>query len=209
MKSLKALTALAGCLMCLCILMSFSPWPTHRGIDISHHNRDIDWESLRGMEFCYVKASEGARFQDPKCADYSRKARELGMEVGIYHYFRPEVDGRKQFMNFLSAADKSTWTLTPAVDVERTDTAGTARENLATFIELCRQQWGRKPIVYIRTPEMLTRFPAIAECRIWAGCIDSTFDVNAAIVQRKLIKNRGRDMDYNECEDLQSVILRK
>jgi len=39
-----------------------------QGIDVSHHQGEIDWARLAGprVRFAYIKASEGATFRDPR-----------------------------------------------------------------------------------------------------------------------------------------------
>ncbi len=42
-----------------------------RGIDVSHHQRDIDWKVAKasGIHFTYIKATEGVDFKDPKFSE--------------------------------------------------------------------------------------------------------------------------------------------
>ena len=39
-----------------------------RGIDVSHHQRDINWDAVKGagISFSYIKATEGADFKDKR-----------------------------------------------------------------------------------------------------------------------------------------------
>ena len=62
------------------------------GIDISHHQKEIDWSKVRTYEghpiqFVYMKATEGTTIQDPKYAYNLEEARKNGFPVGAYHYF--------------------------------------------------------------------------------------------------------------------------
>lgn len=38
-----------------------------RGIDVSHYQKNIDWEKVAnsGVDFVYIKATEGATYVDP------------------------------------------------------------------------------------------------------------------------------------------------
>ncbi|MBW2706938.1 MAG: lysozyme, partial [Deltaproteobacteria bacterium] len=40
-------------------------------IDVSHHQGKIDWQKLRraGIDFAYIKATEGGDFRDPRFAE--------------------------------------------------------------------------------------------------------------------------------------------
>ena len=42
-----------------------------RGIDVSHHQGAIDWQAVArdGVQFAYLKATEGTTFTDPAYAD--------------------------------------------------------------------------------------------------------------------------------------------
>lgn len=61
-----------------------------RGIDISHHQGEIDWQSVRaaGVEFAFIKATEGTTFVDPRFKTNWKQAKEAGLIRGAYHFFR-------------------------------------------------------------------------------------------------------------------------
>ena len=66
------------------------------GIDVSHYQNRIFWDSVRAadIQFAFVKATEGATFQDSFfCKNWDEMA-ENGLKRGAYHYFRPK-SGRK------------------------------------------------------------------------------------------------------------------
>lgn len=67
-----------------------------RGIDISAHNGPIDFERIRneGIDFVFMKASEGSGFKDVAFFDNYRNARKAGLKVGAYHFFRFDEIGR-------------------------------------------------------------------------------------------------------------------
>lgn len=71
--------------------------PEFNGIDISHHNR-MDWKKIKAdkdIKFCYIKATEGKSFRDPMCQKHAKRARENGLLVGLYHYFRTDVSAQQ------------------------------------------------------------------------------------------------------------------
>lgn len=95
--------------------------PEFNGIDISHHNK-LDWEKIKENEdikFCYVKATEGKSFRDPMCLKHAKHASENGLHVGLYHYFRTDVEPEAQFENFKGMYDKVPSNLIPIIDVEQ------------------------------------------------------------------------------------------
>jgi hypothetical protein len=61
------------------------------GVDVSHHQgTSLNFQGLRaaGVEFAFLKATEGAGFVDPRFHTNLRRAREAGMLVAAYHYVR-------------------------------------------------------------------------------------------------------------------------
>ena len=61
-----------------------------RGVDVSAHQGVIDWEVLseQGIEFAFIKATEGATFADERFAYNYAEAARCGLRVGAYHFFR-------------------------------------------------------------------------------------------------------------------------
>ena len=53
-----------------------------------------------GIEFAYLKASEGTGFTDPRFADHRRAATRNGIAVSGYHYFQLCSDGTAQARHF-------------------------------------------------------------------------------------------------------------
>ena len=91
-----------------------------RGIDISAHNGEIDFSLLAGagVDFAYIKATEGTDFID---RNYLRNALGLeraGIPAGAYHFFRFDTDGEMQAWNFLHAIRGRRFMLPPAIDLE-------------------------------------------------------------------------------------------
>ena len=62
------------------------------GIDVSAIQGAIDWPAVRasGIEFAYVKASEGAGYTDPRFLRNVQGALEAGLAVGAYTFARPD-----------------------------------------------------------------------------------------------------------------------
>ena len=61
------------------------------GIDVSHHQgAGLDFSALRraGVEFAFIKSSEGDSFTDPQFEANLDRARKAGMLVAAYHYVR-------------------------------------------------------------------------------------------------------------------------
>lgn len=63
-----------------------------KGIDISHHNVLNDWNAIRnaGVSFVYIKISEGVGTPDSKAKTHAAAARNAGLQIGYYHFGRPD-----------------------------------------------------------------------------------------------------------------------
>ncbi|MGN0214549.1 MAG: glycoside hydrolase family 25 protein [Muribaculaceae bacterium] len=90
------------------------------GIDISKHNGDIDFAQLAAdsLSFVFIKATEGNEYVDPTFEHNYTKAKEAGLKVGAYHYFRMAKNGTVQAYNFLKAVKGKEIDLPLVIDVE-------------------------------------------------------------------------------------------
>lgn len=93
-----------------------------RGIDISSHNGmvNLDAAAKDGIEFVFIKASEGVNFKDENFRINYSKAQHAGLKTGAYHFFRFDKDGVEQAMNFLNSIGKRSFELGLAIDIEKT-----------------------------------------------------------------------------------------
>lgn len=127
-----------------------------RGIDLSHHNGEIDFERVAKADadvgFIYLKATEGTDYIDPRFIRNSYDALRSGHYVGVYHFFRYDRDGELQALNFLSAMRGRSFELPPAVDVE--DWGNPDGQATATIVERLRafltrlETEGYSPVIY-------------------------------------------------------------
>ncbi len=140
------------------------------GVDISAHNGRVDFDSLvaAGIDFVYIKASEGAGFRDSSFASNAVRAACAGLPVGAYHFFRFDCDGGRQARNLLEATDGFSLSLPMAIDVEewgndRDVDADTVVERLRNMAASLRAA-GRRVIIYTNK-NGYTRFvePAFAK----------------------------------------------
>lgn len=90
------------------------------GIDVSHHNGDIDWATVKeqGVSFAYVKTTEGETKVDKDYQEDYNLVREQELLVGSYHFFLFNRDGAKQAEFFLFNMLFEEGDLPPVVDVE-------------------------------------------------------------------------------------------
>lgn len=137
-----------------------------RGIDVSHHQGAIDWvrvaDDLHGG-FAFIKASEGATFQDPNFKKNWQAAGAAKLPHGAYHFFTLCRSGAEQAQNFLKQLDGQRGDLPPAVDLEfggncaaRPAPDDLAREIAAFGAELSKTD-DRLPLFYL-TPEFYSAY---------------------------------------------------
>src|ERR1700678_3682119 len=127
--------------------------PTVNGIDVSEYDDAVDWPTAKaaGIDFAFVRVSDGLAFPDTKFSTYWPGARAGGVMRGAYQYFEPNVDPVQQADLLLSMMGPLLpGDLPPVLDLETADGLSTADVTAAV------QVWtgeitmaiGRPPIVY-------------------------------------------------------------
>jgi lysozyme len=127
------------------------------GIDISHHQGEIDWEAVAGDEiaFAYIKATEGGDWVDPRFEENWRGARAAGLEVGAYHFFTNCRPGLAQAQNFLTVVPVDQASLPLALDLEfvgqcpGTPDPAELRSEITAFIDEVERVTGRPIVLYV------------------------------------------------------------
>ncbi|MDE6452581.1 MAG: hypothetical protein K2L27_00085 [Muribaculaceae bacterium] len=96
-----------------------------RGIDISAHNGLVDFRRVAAdsVAFVFLKASEGDSFRDATFDDNYFRARQAGLAVGAYHFFRFDCEGWRQGDNMLRALAGKPVDLPLAIDIEEAHNA--------------------------------------------------------------------------------------
>lgn len=91
-----------------------------QGIDVSRHQGTIAWHLLKdqGVDFAYIKASEGADLRDPFFLRNRSGAVRAGIPYGPYHFFTLCRSGLDQAANFIAAVRNLPTDLPPTVDLE-------------------------------------------------------------------------------------------
>lgn len=93
---------------------------TIKGIDISHHNPIPDWQKLEaeGVNFVYMKATEGTTHEDRNYPSNYAESRQSNIKTGAYHFYIFGQSGREQARHFIRVANSQAGDLIPAIDVE-------------------------------------------------------------------------------------------
>lgn len=129
----------------------------HRGIDVSAHQKDIDWSRVanEGVEFAYLKATEGGDWVDEQFARNWRGAGLAGIRRGAYHFYTLRRSGSEQADNFLRTVPPDGEALPPVVDLEFAGNSVNppGREvlirELGIFIQRVEGAWKRPVIFYL------------------------------------------------------------
>jgi lysozyme len=74
-----------------------------KGIDVSNRQNDVDWARVAaaGVQFGYVKATEGEGLTDVRFRENFDGAKAAGLVRGAYRFFRPDKDAEAQVESFL------------------------------------------------------------------------------------------------------------
>ena len=129
------------------------------GIDISHHQGDIDWEELRDkglinetpIRFIMIKATEGATTVDENFKENFYQAREYGFTRGAYHFYSVYSSARQQANFFIKNVKLERGDLPPVLDVEHKPKYQSDQEFKASIMEwlnTVESHYKVKPIIY-------------------------------------------------------------
>lgn len=129
-----------------------------RGIDISRHQREIDWNELKGedIRFVFIKATEGGDYRDPAFLKNWSEAKQAGFTRGAYHFFTFCRTGHEQAQNFIETVPVEAETLPPAIDLEFGGNCSARPERevllkeISDFISEIERVYRRQPIFYVK-----------------------------------------------------------
>ena len=127
-----------------------------RGLDVSHHQGRIDWSAVAGtgLNFVYMKATEGGDWVDRQFARNWAETGRLGLKRGAYHFFTLRTPGAKQAEHFVATVPREAATLPPAVDLEFggnskiRPTPAQFRRELGVFLSRLEQYYQTRPVIY-------------------------------------------------------------
>lgn len=127
---------------------------TNFGIDISHYQGEINWEEVNLSEhkinYVFIRATMGKDGSDSKFQKNWINAKKNNYLRGAYHYYRPNENSVKQFLNFTRNVVLEPGDLPPVLDIEEMSVYG--RENLIAgilnWLRLVEDHYGVKPVVY-------------------------------------------------------------
>ena len=129
------------------------------GIDAARFQGEIDWRAVKraGVQFVFIKATEGGDLRDPMFRVHWRGARRAGIRRGAYHFYyfcsEPQVQARW----FIRNVPRRRGTLPPVLDMEWNPFSPTCRKRpegrevrrqMKIFMDIVEKHYGQRPIIY-------------------------------------------------------------
>jgi GH25 family lysozyme M1 (1,4-beta-N-acetylmuramidase) len=101
-----------------------------KGIDISNNDGAVDCAKIAadGVEYVYIKATEGQSYQDPYMEQFFQGCKDNGLKVGAYHFLVGTSTPEAQAANFYKKIKDYEWDLVPMMDIE------TSFDGLANYV---------------------------------------------------------------------------
>ncbi|WP_126979415.1 glycoside hydrolase family 25 protein [Frigidibacter oleivorans] len=128
------------------------------GIDVSRWQGRIDWNAVRrgGVDFAFIKATEGGDIADPMFQENWARAREAGLPRGAYHFYYFCRTAQEQAAWFISHAPRERGALPPVLDIEWTRSRNCPRrpspewirQESAIFLSILTSYYGQRPVIY-------------------------------------------------------------
>jgi lysozyme len=133
-------------------------YPVH-GIDVARYQSGIDWATARahGVNFAFIKATEGGDRVDARFAEHWAGARAAGVLRGAYHFYYFCTPAEVQAAWFIANVPKERGMLPPVVDLEWNPQSPTCtyrppaevvRAEAQTFMDILERHYGQRPIIY-------------------------------------------------------------
>ncbi|MEM8577149.1 MAG: GH25 family lysozyme [Pseudomonadota bacterium] len=130
-----------------------------RGMDAARFQTSVDWARAKavGIEFAFLKATEGGDLADPKFRDHWRGAGAAGIRRGAYHFYyfctAPEV----QAQWFIRNVRRTPGMLPPVLDMEWNPFSPTCtvrppaaevQRQMKIWLDIVEAHYGQRPIIY-------------------------------------------------------------
>jgi lysozyme len=133
-------------------------YPVH-GIDLSRFQTQVDWTTARanGVNFAFIKATEGGDMVDPMFESHWRGAGAAGVRRGAYHFFYHCRPAAEQARWFIRHVPRTAGALPPVLDMEWTPFSptctirrdgATIREEARIFLDIVERHYGQRPMIY-------------------------------------------------------------
>ncbi|MEU9567787.1 GH25 family lysozyme [Streptomyces sp. NPDC048161] len=127
------------------------------GVDVSSWQGGINWGAVRsaGIEFAWMKATEGTSYKDPTFSANYLGAYNAGVIRGAYHFARPDVSGGAEQAAFFAgnggAWSRDNLTLPGVMDIEGScygKTPAAMQSWILDFYNTYKARTGRDVVIY-------------------------------------------------------------
>jgi lysozyme len=126
---------------------------------VARYQGDIDWRRVKsaGINFAFIKATEGGDYIDPMFQDHWNGARRAGVRHGAYHFYYFCRPAHEQARWFIENVPRSSSDLPHVLDMEWNHQSRTCRlrpdgatiqSEARIFLDMLEAHYGRRPVVY-------------------------------------------------------------
>ena len=133
-------------------------YPVH-GIDLSRYQTNVDWDTAHraGVNFAYIKATEGGDRVDPMFQTHWQGATAAGVRPGAFHFYYFCTPAAVQARWFIANVPRVTGALPPVLDVEwnpqsptctRRPDPAIVRSEIGIFLDIVGRHYRQRPVVY-------------------------------------------------------------
>ncbi|UOA28494.1 GH25 family lysozyme [Pseudosulfitobacter sp. DSM 107133] len=131
-----------------------------QGIDAARFQTSIDWNTARrnGVNFAFLKATEGGDLLDPAFKQHWRDAGRAGVERGAYHFYYFCTSPEDQARWFIRNVPRTAGMLPPVLDMEWNPFSPTCahvrppasevRNQMRRWVKIVEAHYGLRPIIY-------------------------------------------------------------
>ncbi len=129
------------------------------GIDVARYQDNIDWRTARanGVNFAFIKATEGGDRVDAQFDSHWRGAAAAGVARGAYHFYYFCTSPEDQARWFIRNVPRGNM-LPPVLDMEWNPLSPTCahvrppgdevRDQMRRFMKIITAHYGQRPIIY-------------------------------------------------------------
>jgi len=134
-------------------------FPVH-GIDAARFQTSINWKQARnsGVNFAFIKATEGGDLLDPSFKDHWRGAGHAGVARGAYHFYYFCTSPEDQARWFIKNVPRTKGMMPPVLDMEwnpfsptcahRRPDARVVQDEMRRWLRIVEAHYGQRPIIY-------------------------------------------------------------
>ena len=132
------------------------------GIDISEKNGEVEWSAFGfgDVQFVFIKATEAIDSIDRDFSRNIKRAKKLGITVGVYHWLHPRLHVGQQAQLFIETVKSFKGLLPPVVCLEtHRANLDEMERNVKTYLDTIEQSLCVKPIIYTSDKYWKTYLP--------------------------------------------------